>query len=288
VTGTGVGGGRVAAIVVNWHDWDHTRQAVASVLASEQVTVGPVLVVDNESREAVPALGPGVVVLAQRENLGYAGGNNVGVRWVLDSQAADYILILNNDAILAPDALAHLVAYAQDHPDVGIVGPVLLHPDGSHQTSGGRLTFWDIRRYREPPQSPRQVDFVAGACLLVPARVWQDVGLFDERFFHYGEDVDLCLRVRQAGYRIVVVPEARVRHVRRNSLAGRAPQLAYYVVRNAFLFAGKHSWRRVGVGPVVRHLVPVRSLLKGDWASAKAAWQGAWDGMRGRGGRRDL
>jgi len=218
----------VAAIVVNWHDWDQTRQAVASIVASEGARANPVLVVDNESQESVPALGPGVVVLRQAENLGYAGGNNVGIRWVLDAHAADYILIVNNDAQLAPDALAHLVAYAQAHPEVGIVAPVLLHPDGAHQTSGGRLTFWDIRRYRVPPRSPRPVDFVAGACLLVPVRVWRDVGLFDERFFHYGEDVDVCLRVRRAGYQIVVVPEARVRHVRRNSLAGRAPQLAYY------------------------------------------------------------
>jgi N-acetylglucosaminyl-diphospho-decaprenol L-rhamnosyltransferase len=282
--------GDVSVVIVNWHDWDRTVQAIASVRASEDCGDAPVVVVDNEHRADVPALAvEGVHVLTDPQNLGYAGGNNAGIRFAL---AADprprFILIMNNDCQLDPAALKVLVAYGREHPAAGIVGPVILNADGSHQTSGARFVGGSVRQYANPPTAPRSADFASGACMLVRADVFDTVGVLDERFFHYGEDVDFCLRVKRAGQQIVIVPDATVRHRRFNSLGPRTRQLTYYSVRNSFLFAQKHGWTRVAWWHVLRHLVPVRTLLKGDWKQVSAAWRGVVDGMRGVEGRQDV
>ena len=288
----------IAAIVVNWHDWPKTLAAVASLTASEphggdgkhvRVAV-QVVVVDNESIEPVPDLPPVVDVLCCPTNLGYAGGNNAGIRHALARDPApDAIAIINNDAIVAPNMLAALATYLVQHPDVGAAAPVLLARDGRHASSGGSWGFWRLRRYGAAPRGPRTVDFAIGAALLVPRTVMEATGGFDERFFHYGEDLDFCLRLAHRGYRVVVVPSAQVVHMGRNSLGRRENQLTYYVVRNAWLFARKHGpFAPVGWAQVAAHLVPVRSWLGRRPTTAAAAWRGCWDGVRGVRGQVDI
>ena len=141
----------IAAIVVNWHDWPKTPAAVASLTASEprvgdgkRVGVAvKVVVVDSESTEPVPDLPPDVELLCCPTNLGYAGGNNAGIRHVLARDSApDAIAIINNDAVVAPDMLAELATHLVRHPDVGAAAPVLVEPDGRHASSGGTWGFW--------------------------------------------------------------------------------------------------------------------------------------------------
>ncbi|MDA8197979.1 MAG: glycosyltransferase family 2 protein [Thermaerobacter sp.] len=288
----------IAAIVVNWHDWPKTLAAVASLTTSEpeaadgrRVGVAvQAVVVDNESTPPVPDLPPGVELLCCPTNLGYAGGNNAGIRHVLARDPApDAIAIINNDAVVAPDMLAELATYLEQHPDVGAVAPVLREPDGRHASSGGSWGLWRLGRYGEAPTGPRRVDFAIGAALLVPRTVMEAVGGFDERFFHYGEDLDFCLRLAASGYGVVVVPTAQAVHAGHNALAGRQDQLAYYVVRNAWLFAKKHGPRApIGWAQVAAHLVPVRSWIRRRPTTAAAAWRGWWDGLRGIHGQVDI
>lgn len=288
----------IAAIVVNWHDWPKTLAAVASLTASEprmpdtgRVGVAvQVVVVDNESTPPVPDLPPDVELLCCPTNLGYAGGNNAGIRHVLGRDPApDAIAIINNDAVVAPDMLAELATYLGQHPDVGAAAPVLMEPDGRHASSGGSWGFWRLTRYGEAPAGPRRVDFAIGAALLVPRTVMEAAGGFDERFFHYGEDLDFCLRLAASGYGVVVVPTAQAVHAGHNSLGRRQDQLAYYVVRNAWLFAKKHGPRApIGWAQVAAHLVPVRSWIRRRPTTAAAAWRGWWDGLRGVHGQVDI
>ncbi len=288
----------IAAIVVNWHDWPKTLSAVASLTASEPRTpdgqrVGVavrVVVVDNESAPPIPDLPREVDLVRCANNLGYAGGNNAGIRHVLTRQPApDAIAIINNDAVVDRYMLAELATYLGQHPDVGAAAPVLREPDGRHAASGGSWGFWRLRRYDEAPTGPRRVDFAIGAALLVPRAVMEVVGGFDERFFHYGEDLDFCLQLAHRGYSVVVVPAAEAVHAGRNSLARRPDQLAYYVVRNAWLFARKHGPAApIGWAQVAAHLVPIRSWLRRRPTTAAAAWRGWWDGVRGIQGQVDI
>ncbi len=273
---------RVCVVIVNWRDWDSTIAAVRSVYQGDDPVRPEVLVVDNEQQETAPLLPEGVTVLGQARNLGYAGGNNVGIRAVLNENPRPrFVLIMNNDCALERNALEAMVNLAESHQDTGIVGPVIRNLDGTHQTSGARLTFWSIRRFPVEPDAVRVVDFVSGACMLVPLPVIEEIGLLDEQFFHYGEDVDFCVRVRAAGFKILVAPDAVVRHRRHNSLGGVSPQLAYYAVRNSFLFARKHGVGQVGWAAVVRHAFPLRTMLRGDWDQVGAAWAGIRDGLEG-------
>ncbi len=288
----------IAAIVVNWHDWPKTLAAVASLTASEsrmpdtgRVGVAvQVVVVDNESTPPVPDLPPGVELLCSPTNRGYAGGNNAGIRHMLARDPApDAIAIINNDAVVAPDMLAELATYLGQHPDVGVAAPVLMAPDGGHASSGGSWGFWRLTRYGEAPAGPRRVDFAIGAALLVPRTVMEAAGGFDERFFHYGEDLDFCFRLAASGYGVVVVPTAQAVHAGHNSLGRRQDQLAYYVVRNAWLFAKKHGpGAPIGWAQVAAHLVPVRSWIRRRPTTAAAAWRGCWDGLRGIHGQVDI
>jgi hypothetical protein len=279
--------GRVMVVIVNWHDWDSTRAAIESIYRGVGPVHPQVLIVDNEQQEHPPALPDGVIVVPQERNLGYAGGNNVGIRLALRRDPRpEFVLIMNNDCMLVGRALEAMVDLMDSHPDAGIVGPVIQNLDGTHQTSGAKLTFWSIKRCPTAPQDVRAVDFVSGACMLVRVTVFEEVGFLDEQFFHYGEDVDFCVRVRASGHKIIVAPDAVAQHRRHNSLGGASPQLGYYAVRNSILFARKHGVGRVGWAAVIRHVVPVRTILRGDWVQVTAAWAGLRDGLQGVGGMR--
>lgn len=289
----------VCAIIVNWKDWESTVKAVRSV--QHAAPSSDVVVVDNESSlakdmeqlsGAAMDPSPTVKILRSPMNLGYAGGNNLGIQFALKlTPRPEFILIMNNDCVLGEGSLEVMMAYAASHPRAAIIAPVIYDLQGRHQSSGARFHWWSLLRDPTPPIQERETEFVAGACFLVRTAVFDELGLLDERFFHYGEDVDFCVRVLQRGWHIVVVPGARALHHGAHSLSSRSHQLAYYMVRNTFLFTQKHGWQgfnKVGWKIVLRHAFPVRTVLKRQWKPIRASWAGIWDGLRGVQGRRDL
>lgn len=192
-----------------------------------------VIVVDNASADdtvtIVAAEFPWVHMLANRENLGFTRANNQAYAASRGTAA----LFLNPDTEVVPGALATLLAYLRDHPEAGVVGPRLRFPDGSIQSSRRRFPtlgtalfestlleqWWPhnplARAYRlenVPDDHVQDVDWLVGACLLVPRRVLAQVGTWDEGFFMYSEELDLCRRIRTAGWRVVFVPQAEVIH----------------------------------------------------------------------------
>lgn len=285
--------GTIAAIVVNWHRWELTLKCVQSLenaRGSLRDVKMHILIVDNESDGVSDAVPPDIVTIPVPENLGYGAGNNLGVAEAMKLQPApDAIFILNNDATIDASSLQSLIDELQSHPDVGVAAPVLTSADGAIESAGGhfgrRRAWWT----ETIPDGP--VDFVSGAAFLIKQDAWNQVGGFDERYFHYVEDLDLGWQLTKAGWKLLVVPDARVTHLKSQSSTSTAanPLLAYYTIRNQLLFLRKEKSFHV-VGPNVlwrmcRNLVPIRHMLRGDFHTLRWVWRGLWDGLAGRRGR---
>lgn len=235
----------VSAVVVNYNAGAHLTGCVASLRAEG---VADVVVVDNGSADgSVAALldaDPAVRVVRPPRNLGFGGGANAGARHARH----DLLLVCNPDLALHAGALATLVATLADHPDVAVVGPRVLTADGEVYPSArafptigeaaghafvGLLSEenrW-TRRYKRPVPAAdvpavgggsSEADWVSGACFLVREDAFSSVGGFDEAYFMYVEDVDLCWRLRRAGWRVLYEPAAAVTHVQGVS-TGRHP-----------------------------------------------------------------
>ena len=221
-------------VIVSWNVRDLLRACLCSLPAA----AGPdlpveVVIVDNGSTdgsaEMVRAEFPAVRLLAERQNHGYARGNNLGIT----ASRGRLVLLLNCDTEMRPGSLAALIAYLDAHPAVGLVGPRLLNTDGSPQSSRRRFptlatglvestplqpfAAWlpALRRYYVLDRSDdteQEVDWVTGACMLVRREALTAVGGFDPGYFMYSEELDLCRRIRQAGWRVAYLPTAVVVH----------------------------------------------------------------------------
>lgn len=232
---------RVLTIVLNYRTPELTLRSVEAALREMEGLEGGITVVDNDSgdgsfeklTQAVRERGwSRVRVLQSGRNGGYGAGNNFGVRQGLpDGSSPDYIYILNSDAFPEPGAIRVLAEYLNAHPRVGFAGSRLHGEDGAyHQTAFRFPTVFSefetaaatgpisrlLRRYIVAlPESDKvqEVDWLAGASLMVRHRVFEETGGFDERFFLYFEETDLSLRARRAGWLSVHLPESRVMHI---------------------------------------------------------------------------
>lgn len=232
---------RVLTIVLNYRTPELTIRSVEAALREMDGLEGGITVVDNDSgdgsfeklTQAVRERGWNRVrVLQSGRNGGYGAGNNFGVRQGLpDGSSPDYVYILNSDAFPEPGAIRVLVAHLEAHPKVGFAGSRLHGEDGAyHQTAFRFPTVFSefehaaatgpisrlLKRYIVAlPESEhaQEVDWLAGASLMVRHSVFEETGGFDERFFLYFEETDLSLRARRAGWLSVYLPESRVMHI---------------------------------------------------------------------------
>lgn len=234
----------VYVVILNWNRCQDTLDCLKSVLAM-QPKAARVILVDNASSDGTPQTVaerfPQVRLLLNQTNLGFAGGMNVGIRAALEA-GAEYLLLLNNDTVVAPDLLGRLLAVAAESDQVGIVAPKIYFAEPSDRIwfAGAMRRRWfpgfsfpgygqpDAPRYNQR----REVDYATGCGMLVPSRILHEIGLFDEcTFFMYHEDLDLSERVRRAGYRIVYEPQARMWHRESASTAPLSPVKWYYMAR---------------------------------------------------------
>ena len=281
----GLGGQRVSAVPVSVVVISYnTRERLLACLAAVETRVSlphEVIVVDNASADgsaaAVRARFPSATVIENAENVGFSRANNQGLRRARGA----YALILNSDAEVAAGGVEALAALLDDRPDVGIAGPRTRFADGRIQVSFGPMLApraeWRQRRLvqgvgRGDPGALRQAEalaatehepaWVSGSCMLARRRAIDAVGLFDEGFFLYEEDVDLCLRVRAAGWRVVYTPAAEAVHHLGSSM-DRGAGLEYH--RSHIRFYAKHH----GWGPrlVLRGALAARGALR--WLSAR-------------------
>jgi hypothetical protein len=295
----------VAVVVLNWNGRDDTLACLRSleaVRAPELVTI----VVDNGSTDGTVAAAreafPGVELIETGANLGFAGGNNVGIRRALEL-GVDSVLVLNNDIEVDPGFVQALVDEGARRPDAGALCSKILFadPPGLIWFAGAsfdpRAGYNGRQRgYREPDgegfADVVETDRACGAAMLVPRAVLEQVGLFDEGLFLYVEDTEWSLRARDAGHRLYVVPASRVVHrVSAGSGGEGSPSTLYYDTRNTIAVCERHSplpWlgtrRRRGL-IVAAHLA--QALLKGRRREGVSAVLAGWrDARAGRLGQR--
>ncbi len=277
----------LSIIIVNWNTREDLLRCLASVTANPPACPFEVLVFDNASTdgsaEAVATEYPQVCLEVSPENLGFARPNN---RAAARAQGR-FWLLLNPDTVVHPGALDALVGYLTSQPQVAGVGPRLINPDGSLQPSIERLPtpyseWWRLlhldRLYpvSKYPRSalaslrPQRVEVLSGACLLLRREAVETAGLFDEDYFIYSEEIDLCDRLHQQGWELHWVPEAVVTHLGGQSTRQVADQMFLELYRNKVRFFRKRrgqlsAWLyklvllqaaliRYGLGKLVRFL----------------------------------
>ena len=229
----------VLCVILNWRTAEMTRQCVESALVAMEGVEGAITVVDNDSQDgsfealhAAFGAHPRVRVIQSGRNGGYGAGNNVGIRAGLPGGVApDYVYILNSDAFPAPDAIRVLRDHLDTHPDAGFAGSHIHGPDGEPHTTAFRfpsalgelegaartgpvtrlLARWVVAP--DLPTTTQAVDWLAGASVMMRRSVLDQIGLFDETFFLYYEETDLCRRAARAGWPTVYVVESRVMHI---------------------------------------------------------------------------
>jgi GT2 family glycosyltransferase len=244
---------RIAIITVCYNGVADTLECLQSLRGLTYPSFFTV-VVDNassdETAQKVAAQFPEVTVVVNPENLGFTGGNQAGVREAVQ-QEADFLFLLNPDTTVAPDLLERLMETWQALPNPGAIGPVMLYYDKPETiwSAGGLIDARGqvTQLHQDQPASQNAgfepCEYVSGCGLLISRGVFEHVGFFDERFFLYFEESDLCCRIRKAGYEVGTVFSARLWH-KIGQTAGRdSPLTVYYMRRNQLLYLRKHGSR---------------------------------------------
>jgi len=205
-------------------------------------------------------------LFVNQTNEGFAAGSNKAIR----HSSGSYVLLLNSDTVVLPATLRNMVGFLDSHQQVGIVGCKLLNPDGTVQLSCRRFPTlsWDYMRtiaysklfhhvkplrralrpmlYGDGPDQPRRVDWVSGACLMSRRGVFDRVGLLDERFFMFCEEIDWCYRASEAGWQIYYLPDARVIHYGGQSSRQHRLRTYWMLLRSTYCYFRKLSTGRPG------------------------------------------
>lgn len=291
---------RVAVIVLNWNGWADTTACLESIYASEFDDFG-VVVCDNRSSDdswvrlqewarstrlrgrplrtlevdrtsplpnTTEIVSADLILLQTGANLGFAGGNNVGLRLVVEAGVCEYVWLLNNDTKVAPTTMRALVDRMRADPRLGAVGGTMLgFDDGEEQEAGGLSSSWngmsrrlDSRGMDESATTSHgPLEYISGGCLLARAEVVRCIGLLDERFFMYCEDADWGIRMRQAGYGLALERTAVLWHKAGASTGHRSPLHDYLIAKSTLLLVQKHHPARLPVAfaySIYRVLLP--------------------------------
>jgi GT2 family glycosyltransferase len=288
---------RIAVILVNYRRPEETIDCVRSL---HHCAPAPdeIIVVDNGSTSlsaaALRAGCPGITLLESAKNLGFAGGNNLGLRQAMQ-RPVDYLLLLNNDTTIEPDALGRLVTAAErgqgvwgakiryhDRPDI------LWYAGGKANPAAGSIRHAGLGERDDGRfDRPGDVGFVTGCCMLIHRSILERIGFLDETFFAYLEDVDFCLRARHAGFLVRYEPSAVIYHKVSQSTGWDSPAYLYFNLRNRLLLRRKHTrWPRAILFSPWLCWYYLRQFLRlalrwHDAAGFTGAWYGLVDGLRG-------
>ncbi|MEL6308086.1 MAG: glycosyltransferase family 2 protein [Chloroflexota bacterium] len=277
-------------VIVNWNTADELRKCLETVFASEGDFSYRVVVVDNASSDNSPQMVrdefPDAELLALDDNLGFPKGNNVGLRHlgyhgvgVVDADAPRYALLLNPDTEVPPTSLYEMVSFMDANPEVGIAGPKLLLPDGSLDKACRRgfptplVSFYHFAglaklfpkneqfgRYNmtfADPDVAMEVDSVVGAYLQIRKECIEKIGLMDEAYFMYAEDIDWCFRVKEAGWKVWYHAPVTVYHVKR-AASKKSAKAQFEFWRAMLIFYRKHYRTST---PLPVHLIILSALL---------------------------
>ena len=263
---------RLSVVFLNYNTRDLTRQALSSVLAAAEGLEVEIFVVDNASvdgsADMVAAEFPQVKLICNAANVGFAAGNNVALRQV----TGEYVLLINTDTIVRRDALRTMVEFLDAHPEAGACGCKILDPDGTLQLDSRRgfptplaafCKMSGLSRFfpKHPliahyhmtyldPEQTAEVEVLSGSCMMVRKAAMDQVGLLDESYFMYGEDIDWCYRFHQAGWKSYYVSTTSIIHFRGESGRGTPLKILYRKSQAMSIFVNKHMARRYRFFPL--------------------------------------
>ena len=280
----------VTIVTINYNQLDLTCELLDSLRRVTYPAV-EIIVVDNNSKEdpttVITERYPEVTLIVSRENLGFAGGNNLGIK----VSRGEYILFLNNDTEVAPGFLEPLVALFQSNPQAGAASSKILYYNsgetiqyaGSSRIdpfTGRSKRIGYLEKDNGQYSSVKETDLAHGAAMIVPRKVIDEVGMMPEFFFLYYEEVDWCESIKRGGYKIYVVPASKVYHKESMSIGKGSTLKTYYMTRNRLLYMRRNT---AGVKKVTWILfflffsLPKNALmftLKRDMEHARAFWKG--------------
>ena len=263
---------RLSVVFLNYNTRDLIRQALNSVLAAAEGLEVEIFVVDNASADGsvdmVAEEFPQVKLICNSANVGFAAGNNVALRQVV----GEYALLINTDTIVRRDALRTMVEFLDEHPEAGACGCKILDPDGTLQLDSRRgfptplaafCKMSGLSRFfpKHPliahyhmtyldPEQTAEVEVLSGSCMMVRKAAMDQVGLLDESYFMYGEDIDWCYRFHQAGWKIYYVPTTEIIHFRGESGRRTPLKILYRKSQAMSIFVNKHMARRYRFFPL--------------------------------------
>jgi len=297
-----VASSNVCAVVLNWNSAQDTIECVRSLRATGYPGLS-IVVVDNASSDdsvtSIRSAVPDVHLLVQPSNGGYASGNNAGIRWSLEHQA-DFVLVLNNDVTVEPDFIDRMLDCAGRHPKAGIIGGRVFYADQRERIFCGASYFsvcrctgvnkGNLRARMQKHGRERNVDYISGVLLFVRSQVFKDLGLFDERFFMYYEDLEFARRVTKR-FRIIYNPAATAYHKSGGGTGWRTytDLYLYYQTRNRiWVFDSDPPLYRVYVaaftiGITILKTIVISLNFHGNPSGTKrqlgALWRGLRDGL---------
>lgn len=290
----------IYVIILNWNGWEDSVRCLRS-LESVSYPIHSLLVDNGSTNDSVKKLlaeFPDLKLIENTENLGFSGGNNVGIYYAIQHEA-DYILLLNNDTIVDTNFIQPMLQEMEKDATIAAVNPKIyfLHDKNRLWAAGGSIQFWtafsgnrgrgqiDKGQYDEV----EPVDFGTGCCLLIRRKALEQIGLLDESYFAYYEDIDWSLRARNKGYKIVYVPESKIWHavgaaskdIKQNQ---QSPFVHYLAARNHLwslrMYAGSARFLAY-FAYLIRRLIfySIIFILLRRWAKLCSLWHGFLDGI---------
>jgi GT2 family glycosyltransferase len=289
-------GPTTAIVLLNWNSAEMTAECMQSLLKMTADS-HEIIVVDNGSQdgsvEYLRGQFPEITIVPQERNLGFAAGCNVGTKLALEKRV-EFVLLLNNDTVVDPEFLTELRRVAEEHPEAAVISPKIYFWDMPNRLwwAGGVFSLWTgIAKHRGRKDVDRgqfdrnaSIDWATGCAALIRSAMFEKIGLFDESFFAYSEDLDLSLRIKKAGYEIWYAPKARLWHkegfVCRKNVGEYLRK--FLSTRNLLFVMRRHArsiqWLTFLPNFIFRHVAFyfALSLLRGDYRSAWAVMQGIW------------
>ncbi|MEW6685478.1 MAG: glycosyltransferase family 2 protein [Candidatus Edwardsbacteria bacterium] len=297
----------VYIVILNWNNWWDTLECV-STLEETNYPNFKILIVDNgssnDSVERLRSARPQLPILIGDTNVGFAQGNNLGIRWVMERDA-DYVFLLNNDTVVDSRAIDELTKVAESDGSIGVVSPKIFYYSSPEtfwfvkakvNLKTGLVGYHQGKNQKDRGQFDREGDIerASGCAMMVKRKVVEEIGLFDANYFCYLEEVDWCIRCREAGFRITYVPQAKVWHKVASSRGGeKSAEIIYYCVRNTLYLVTKflpfedefrENFRKIVI--IFLHLLMVLRLRIKLNAGIKEVFYGVKDFHRGRLGKR--
>jgi len=269
----------ISILIVSWNTSQFLENCLASILAHPPTSPFEIWVVDNASTDNSPRMVhekfPQVHLVENHDNVGFARANNQ----VMQICKGKYVLLLNPDTLVASGALQALVEFLEKHPEAGAAGPRILNPDGSLQISSHpqptlfrelwRMFHLDaLSPYAAYPRTkwetnqPQEVDVLMGSCLLVRKEVLDQVGILDEDYFIYSEEVDLCYRIQRAGWHIYWVPQAEVVHFGGQSTQQASTEMFLNLYHSKIIYFRKHyGWLTAQIYKLILRIAALSRLV---------------------------